>query len=352
MVLILADFPNEYNRHEGMAQRILAVDHQIRSVKRQYLFVSHRLFFHKQIQPISKSAIQYRCNLFRHFFFILKLLRSAPTIYIHSIVNLLPILPLFPFLSKATLVILDAHGIVPEEQQLAGRRFKSKLYSLAERMTFHRVNKVLVVTQAMEAHFQKKYPQSAPSYLRYAILPAHLKIEEQLQLDRAVTEDGILRVVYSGNLQSWQNIDLMIRLIKANQDERIRYDILTGEPAAMNQRLVEEKIASQNVHVQTVEPSELGRFYQAAHYGIILRDDIPVNRVACPTKLVEYLYYGMIPIVKSIHIGDFASMGYEYLAYEAFSPFVAIRKSVLNQAVIHTIIQQNQHVDFKAILTK
>ena len=352
MVLILADFPNEHNRHEGMAQRILAVDQQIQAVQRQYLFVSHRLFFKKQVKPVAGAAVQYRCNLFKHWFFILKLLRGASTIYVHSIINLLPILPLFPFIRRSTWVVLDAHGIVPEEQKLAGRWFKAGLYALAERIIFNRVNRVLVVTQAMKTHFQQKYLRSKPAYLRYAIFPTHLKIDTQPRLNEAPSEEGIIRVVYSGNLQSWQNIDLMIQLIKANQDERIRYDLLTGEPEAMNQRLVAAGIALQNIHVQTVEPSALGHFYQAAHYGIILRDDIAVNRVACPTKLVEYLYYGLIPIVKSANIGDFALNGYEYITYEDFSSRVPGRKSTVNQAVIRTILQENQQVDLRTILVK
>lgn len=352
MVLILADFPNEHNRHEGMAQRVLAVDKQLESVDRQYLFVSHRRFFRKQIEPVGGSVTQYRCNFFRHFFFLLKILRSAPTIYVHSVINLLPILPLLPLLNKAVFVVLDAHGIVPEEQQLAGRFVKSNLYALAERMIFRRANLVLVVTHAMEAHFRRKYPQSAPTYVQYGILPAHLDPDRQPRLAEGAAADGMLRVVYSGNLQSWQNIDLMVRLIKANQEGRIRYDILTGEPDAMKRLLAAADITSPNVHVQTVAPQELSRFYEAAHYGVILRDDIPVNRVACPTKLVEYLYYGMIPIVKSAHIGDFAALGYEYLTYEAFSADVEMRKSAVNQAVARKLIERHRKADFKSMVTE
>ncbi|WP_353182884.1 hypothetical protein [Parapedobacter lycopersici] len=351
MVLILADFPNEKNRHEGMAQRILAIDQQIQPVDRQYLFVSHRRFFQSEAEPVGERAIQYRYNLFRHFFLILKQLRSAQTIYIHSVINLLPILPLFPFLRKKTFVILDAHGVVPEEQQLAGRRFKSFLYALVERMAIIRVNLVLVVTEAMETYLRKKYPQSSPTYVRYGIFPAHLDPSMPLTPGESITDDGLVRVIYSGNLQSWQNIDLMIQLIKTNQDNRIRYDILTGEPIVMKKRLAAEGVALHNVHVQTVTPSELGDYYRAAHYGIVLRDDIPVNRVACPTKLVEYLYYGMIPIVKSVHIGDFAAMGYEYLAYESFSSQVTARKSAVNQAVARGMIEQHRQIDIKTILT-
>src|SRR5690606_32215002 len=121
--------------------------------------------------------------------------------------NLLPILPLFPWLNKTTFVVLDAHGIVPEEQQLAGRLFKSNLYALAERMVFRRADRVLVVTRAMETHFRSKYPQSTPAYVQYAILPAHLDPDRQPRPGEDTTQDGLLRVVYSGNLQSWQNID-------------------------------------------------------------------------------------------------------------------------------------------------
>ena len=352
MVLILADFPNERTRHEGMAQRILAVDKQLESVDRQYLFVSHRRFFRKQHVPVIGAVTQNRCNLFRHFFFILRLLRNASTIYVHSVINLLPILPLLPLLNKTTVVVLDAHGIVPEEQQLAGRNIKARLYAIAEQMIFRRANRVLVVTNAMETHFCKKYPQSTPDYVRYSILPAHLNPEQLPPLEKPITPEGVLRVVYSGNLQSWQNIDLMIQLIQANLSNRIQYDILTGEPEAMKDRLSAAGIDTPNVHVQTVAPSELSRFYQAAHYGIILRDDIAVNRVACPTKLVEYLFYGMIPIVKSVHIGDFAAMGYEYLTYEAFSVHVAARKSSINQTVARTLIRQNRQTDLTQVLTK
>ncbi|MGE0906881.1 hypothetical protein AB4M30_16785 [Escherichia coli] len=49
------------------------------------------------------------------------------------------------------------------------------------------------------------------------------------------------------------------------------------------------------------------------HLGFVLRDDIVVNRVACPTKLIEYLECGVVPVVKSPDIGDFNSLGYSFI---------------------------------------
>ena len=53
--------------------------------------------------------------------------------------------------------------------------------------------------------------------------------------------------------------------------------------------------------------------YQESHYGFILREDIVVNHVACPTKLIEYLAMGVIPIVDCEKIGDFSEMGMRYV---------------------------------------
>ncbi|DAB11228.1 TPA: hypothetical protein CPT98_01885 [Candidatus Gastranaerophilales bacterium HUM_19] len=47
-----------------------------------------------------------------------------------------------------------------------------------------------------------------------------------------------------------------------------------------------------------------------------MRDDIIVNRVACPTKIIDYLEYGIIPIISCPEIGDFNKMGYSYIHYE------------------------------------
>jgi hypothetical protein len=59
--------------------------------------------------------------------------------------------------------------------------------------------------------------------------------------------------------------------------------------------------------------------YSAADFGFIVRDKSPVNGVACPTKLIEYLCYGVIPIVELVEIGDFAAYGYEYVSLADFN---------------------------------
>ena len=289
MLLLLANYPSPENIHEGMSQRMIAVDRQFEKVQRTYLFVSHRLYWKKEVQEIQQGVVQYRCNLLIHFFFILRLMRSAHTLFFHSVINMLPLLPMLPFIKRGGRVILDAHGTVPEEMRLSGIRWKARLYGVSERWLFRRVDIVIAVTQAMVRHFQSKYPSASPRYVRYAILPAHLLDSGKGVENVADTET--VQVIYSGNLQTWQHIELMLQVIKQNRSKKVVFTLLTRETQKMQQLLAKFGLETDdNLRVLTVSPAELDGYYRQAHYGFILRDDITVNRVACPTKMVEYLF--------------------------------------------------------------
>ena len=67
------------------------------------------------------------------------------------------------------------------------------------------------------------------------------------------------------------------------------------------------------MEVDTLPADELKKEYEKAQYGFTLRDNIIVNEVACPTKLIDYVKYGIIPILKSDKIGDFVENGLEYV---------------------------------------
>lgn len=59
-----------------------------------------------------------------------------------------------------------------------------------------------------------------------------------------------------------------------------------------------------------------------------------VNKVACPTKLIEYLEHGIIPIVLQPEIGDFNKMGYRYILNDDFLEGKIPNHDVLEQMKI------------------
>jgi len=70
--------------------------------------------------------------------------------------------------------------------------------------------------------------------------------------------------------------------------------------------------------IHAVRPEEVIHEIRDCHFGILLRDDIAVNNVACPTKLIEYLSCGVLPVLKTSHIGDFERYGMNYIPLEDF----------------------------------
>lgn len=79
------------------------------------------------------------------------------------------------------------------------------------------------------------------------------------------------------------------------------------------------------------------------YYVFVLRDDILVNQVACPTKIVEYLNYGIKPIVLSEKIGDFKEYGYEYIFINQLDGGIYLGKSRKNIDVIRHIFESNRY---------
>ena len=82
--------------------------------------------------------------------------------------------------------------------------------------------------------------------------------------------------------------------------------------------LAAEYALAGRLKVIAVRKSEVYGHYLRADLGFVLRDDSVVNRAACPTKMVEYMACGVIPVVLQPEIGDFARRGYARIGLEQF----------------------------------
>lgn len=82
--------------------------------------------------------------------------------------------------------------------------------------------------------------------------------------------------------------------------------------------------------------------------GFVLRDEHILNSVANPTKLVEYMWCGIIPIVKYEDLGDYSDLGYEYIKYDNITSNMRQKKSFKNSEIIKNI--SNNKFSMKAII--
>jgi hypothetical protein len=341
-LLFLAPYPGKQYIKDGAAQRIINIDKEFCLEKRAYLALSLRHHWKKRIICHNENLIAYNYNIFLHFFAILKVLRQANIIYTHSIYNFKQIILHLPFIKKQK-IWLDVHGVVPEEAGMRKGRFFEWLYNKVEKIAFRRSSGIIYVTEAMKEHYINKYKERNKLSVIYNIYPNFIHSK-----DITVNNDGKTVILYSGNTQVWQRIDLMVELIKSNINSNYEYIILTGDTQGMSAKLKEHKVPSETIILKSVAPEDLWQYYEKAHYGFILRDDILVNRVANPTKMIEYLSYGIIPIVKLEEIGDFGNYGYDRLLYTDFNSSLMPRKSVKNIVISAKISEMKG--DFKKII--
>lgn len=347
MILFFAEYPTNFNNRDGMFQRVSSIDSHFADKERTYLRVS---VFGNRRKIMDKRGLLtlYTLNFFLHFSIVYRLITSASLIYIHSLYNIrrctIPLL----YLSKAP-ITLDLHGVVPEEELYMGNKKRSKFFTSIERSIFGRQNLTIVtVTDSMRRYYHNKYPKSKFSSVKYSIFPSHLT------RDKVYSKDSLekyVNIVYAGNLQKWQNTELMLEYIsKIITIDHYRFYILTGEIENMT-TLIEKHIGNhKNLQVLSVAPEELEKYYERAHYGFVLRDDIIVNQVACPTKLVEYMHYGLTPIVLSENVGDFYAMGFEYVKLDQLHLLTA-RKSKINMEIIDKIKAENKSKNFESFLS-
>ena len=172
----------------------------------------------------------------------------------------------------------------------------------------------MTVTRAMVEHLRGKHPASRTEFLVLPILDAGPAGPEDDLEPRSTS--GRPTVIYAGALQRWQNVDLMIETARDGIG-KFDFTFLTERSGRVREGGASGGI-ERPISVKCAQRQELPGFYRQADYGLVLRDDLVVNRVACPTKLSEYLWFGVIPVVKFAGLGDFPRFGYRYVTLEDF----------------------------------
>lgn len=282
MILFIAPNPYKVAEREGFLQRVAAID--------QIFFKEKKLYFEDIVnaQELAKA------------------LKEARLIYVHSIYQAQRILFCYPLFAHK--IVTDMHGVVPEEEEFSGNNNKSKEMAAVEKVVFDNGKIFVAVSQAMADHFTNKY--RLPKSVSWIILP----IFEAQKHDMSILGEKDNVVVYAGGTQSWQNVKKMISAINKSAN-KYRFVILTHNTDAFDDIKV---MSDDKLTLKTVPSSEVPEYYKRASLGFILRDDILVNNVSCPTKLIEYLNYGVVPIVLSPDIGDFNTLGYSYITLNDF----------------------------------
>ena len=339
MIIVFAPYPCSKNQKDGMIQRVHYIDEIMSTSERIYINISLRRFFRKNVS-IQGLVTNYELNLFIHYRMILHLFKLASVIYIHSAYNALSLI----FFKTKARVIFDAHGIVPEELIQLGHPLKSMIFAYAERLVLRRCDTLVCVTRSMLAHFKNKYGDSITC--EEIVLPILPRIGSEDEYEKVLYSTREERsVIYAGGTQIWQNVDKMIAA--AIKQPNFYYTFLSGDAERFQDLL--KSIPITRGFCESVVPEQVKYYYLKNQFGFILRENNLVNEVACPTKLIEYIYWGVIPIVINPKIGDFNELNLSAVTLENFESgnipdkIVCDNMRINNLSTVKEIIQTSKH---------
>lgn len=309
MIVIYAPFPSPVLVRDGWMRRIATLERIFENRERHYVFPGdaawsvdprdYRVHTHDVAEGAKFTWVDMRFS--NHHRFLSKLIDSAEFVYAHTSHSAQHLLPYY----GTGKIITDLHGIAPEEEELQGKSGRAAFYGALEEVMVRNSALLVSVTESMVEHMRAKYPGLDTDTV---LLPIVEDIEQH-PLERP-TRDRV-RVVYAGGLQRWQNVERMLEVVAQCRDT-CEFEFYTDAPDRLREMAREASVLDA-IRVATAPPEKLPEIYGEADLGFVLRDDIAVNRVSCPTKLSEYLACGVVPVVDLAAIGDFDSLGYRYV---------------------------------------
>ncbi len=257
-------------------------------------------------------SVAYNNAIPEHCDFVFMVTRLTGIAYVHSAFQALSLVSK----DAGVIKLYDFHGVVPEELILMGLDKEADYYSQKESELVQNADYIITANQAMQDHIIMKYPNCTARFITMPMNNDDNNQEENFIIDMNKKEDQKPIVIYSGGLQKWQLIPEMQDAICKERNE-CEFHIYVSDPDEF-MRYWGDREAPDDWEITTKTAEEMKEVYRHAQYGFVLRDDIVVNNVACPTKIIDYIKYDIIPIVKSPHIGDFERYGMEYLSLEDF----------------------------------
>ena len=205
-------------------------------------------------------------------------------------------------------LVYDCHGTAPDEVYLYHPNLLGKIYANWLRKeqinVVEKCDELITVThnQYLEFNTQKKY-------ILLPMLPSEhffdsKNYREKIRNDLNIELEKIV-FCYSGQAQKWQMTNQTIEFYSKIEKEfpNAFLLILTKDSEAFKKLI--NKYNIKNYCIKTIEYVDMPKYLDVADYGFCLRENHIINRVASPTKILEYLARNVTPIITP-YVGDFS----------------------------------------------
>lgn len=192
-------------------------------------------------------------------------------------------------------LIYWVQGLSPDESFMRNHSYIRKgIISCIELFALSKAKFVFMVSDGMLNHFKKKYHKDY-SYKTY-IMPCY---NSELQKERFMIPQKYENntFCYVGGLSVWQCFPETVAIYKQLEKKipNAKFMVFTGDQDKA--KSIIEFYGLKNYEIKYVKPDLLVNELANCKYGFIIRAESPVNSVATPTKLSNYMAAGLIPIV-------------------------------------------------------
>jgi hypothetical protein len=352
-IIVLAGINPYGDRKDGYALRVKAIDTALSRINRIYVLCDLPKYRSPQYEQLDENLVLVHVtkNKARSKKTLEKIFSLSRSVYCHSIHNLIHPEIAACLIKFPVKFILDLHGSVPEEFKMERNDAQASRFQEIENFAAKRADQIVVVTRAMEFHWHNKHTSNKTPIILCPIfseMPA-IDVAARIYNERPL-------VAYAGGTQVWQQIPLMAKLI-SNLHGKMDFNIMTPDVQLMSKMIKMEgvRVDGSFLKIQSISQTEVVAVLAKADFGFMLRNPDVVNQVACPTKLVEYLAMGVIPIVNTTKIGDFDALGLQSLSAKNFelnqipNKHRRLEMAQVNRDIYEKLVQQS-HIGLKMIV--
>jgi glycosyltransferase involved in cell wall biosynthesis len=315
LMVVLPGFFKETGYYYRVARELEALMNKGYSVDVMFITLSYPT----QIKRNTLENLKRQMPAHNFFFFGLNaLFRLCNYSFFHAqnisaavVIILLKVLGLIP---KKSYKVLDYHGCKEEVLDAKYGHLRFRINSWAEKKCIEIFDAIITVSREHINYLLKEHRKERIIEITKVLpnWPSTIFLEEIERLKRNSRQvirkslgwtDSEVVFIYVGNAQSWQGVDTIAAICASIQKNMAhsKFIFLTRDVDKIKQYLQEAAVT--NFDIRTVENTEVPKYLMAADFAFMIRPKSIINRVACPTKAMEYIVAGLAMII-SEGVGD------------------------------------------------
>ena len=224
--------------------------------------------------------------------------------------------------------ILDLHGFSEYETILRSKAknrgsvasfFARKISQDLDKSSILRSNKIVAVSERMRIHLGEKYNYPLKNITVMQCYPREISVKEKLSewkksrqsiRKKLAIQKNTTVLGYLGGMGVYQMIDAIVIFFKDynnHNNNSLLLMIVVGDISKLNNLIENFKLKNKIIILNNIPHSEVSSYLCSIDFGIIFREQDPVNYYASPTKFGEYVSAG-VPLLVSKNIGDFDTL--------------------------------------------